>query len=106
MTDDQSNFNISNTTNSSIAAVRSYSFMKPGSNKVVVSVKNLTSKEIILKAETVVEKVEAANAVPPMLAPKSENVNATSNIFQTLHLALQLLQKQKRKTEKYQRSAY
>ena len=70
-----------NITNSSIAAVRRYSFMKPGSNKVVVSVKNLTSKDIILKVGTVVGKVEAANAVPPMLAPKPKNVNATSNTF-------------------------
>ena len=68
-------------TNNNIAAVGSYSFMTPGSNKVVVSVKNLTSKEIILKAGTVVGKVEVASAVPPMLAPKPENVNATSNTF-------------------------
>ena len=61
-----------NITNSNIAAVRSYSFIKPGSNKVVVSVKNLTSKEVILKANTVIGKIEAANAVPPMLAPKPE----------------------------------
>ena len=46
--------------------------MKPGSNKVVVSLKNLTSKEVILKANTVIGKIEAANAVPPMLAHKSE----------------------------------
>ena len=60
-------------TNSNMAAVRSYSFMKPGSNKVVVSVKNLTSKEIILKTGTVIGKVEPANAVPTMLAPKPES---------------------------------
>ena len=47
----------------------------------MVSVKNFTSKEIILKAGTVVGKVEVANVVPPMLASKPENVNATSNIF-------------------------
>ena len=70
-----------NITNSKIVAVRSYSFMKPGSNKVMVSVKNLISKEIILKTGTVVGKVEAANAVPPMLSPKSENENATSNTY-------------------------
>ena len=91
-----------NITNSNIAAVRSYSFMKPRSNKVIVSVKNLTSKEIILKTGIVVGKVEAANAVPQMLAPKSENENATSNTFQTpfqiLHLIPQLVQKQKPKT--------
>ena len=59
--------------NSNIAAVRSYSFIKPGSNKVVVSVKNLTSKDSDIKAGTVIGKIEAANAVPPMLAPKPEN---------------------------------
>ena len=32
-----------------------------------------------MKTGTVVEKVEAANVVGPMLAPKSENENATSN---------------------------
>ena len=59
-----------NIRNNSIAVVRSYSFIKPGSNKVVVSVKNLTSKEVTLKAGTVIGKIEAASAVPPMLAPK------------------------------------
>ena len=62
-----------NIRNNSIAAVRNYSFIKPGSNKVVVSVKNLTSKEVTLKAGTVIGKIEAANAVPPMLAPKPEH---------------------------------
>ena len=61
-----------NIANSNIAAVRSYSFIKPGSNKVVVSIRNLTSKEIVLKTGTVIGNVEAANAVPPMLAPKPE----------------------------------
>ena len=58
-----------NIRNNSIATVRSYSFIKPGSSKVVVSVKSLTSKEVILKSGTVIGKIEAANAVPPMLAP-------------------------------------
>ena len=46
--------------------------MKPGSSKVVVGVRNLTSKELVLKAGTVIGRIEAANAIPPMLAPKSE----------------------------------
>ena len=37
-----------NSTNSNIAVVRSYSFIKPGSNKVLVSIKKLTRKEIVL----------------------------------------------------------
>ena len=46
--------------------------MKPGSSKVVVGVRNLTSKEVVLKAGTVIGRIEAANAIPPMLAPKPE----------------------------------
>ena len=46
--------------------------MKPGSSKVVVGVRNLTSKEVVLKAGTVIGRIEAGNAIPPMLAPKSE----------------------------------
>ena len=59
-------------TNKIIATVRSYSFIKPSSNKVAVGVRNLTSKQVVLKAGTIIGKVEAANAVPPMLAPKPE----------------------------------
>ena len=59
-------------TNKNIATVRSYSFIKPSSNKVVVGVRNPTSKQIVLKAGTIIGKIEAANTVPPMLAPKPE----------------------------------
>ena len=60
-------------TNKNIAAVRSYSFIKPSSNKVAVGVRNLTSKQVVLKAGTIISRIEAANAVPPMLALKLEN---------------------------------
>ena len=60
-------------TNKNITAVRSYSFIKPSSNKVAVGVRNLTSKQVVLKAATIIGRIEAANAVPPMLAPKLEN---------------------------------
>ena len=59
-------------TNKNIVAVRSYSFIKPSSNKVAVGVRNLTSKQVVLKAGTNIGKIEAANAVPPMLALKPE----------------------------------
>ena len=60
-------------TNKNIAAVRSYSFIKPSFNKVAVGVRNLTSKQVVLKAGTIIGKIEAANAEPPMLALKLEN---------------------------------
>ena len=59
-------------TNKNIVTVRSYSFLKPSSNKVRVGVRNLTSKQVVLKAGTIIGKIEAANAVPPMLSPKPE----------------------------------
>ena len=37
-----------------------------------MGVRNLTSKQVVLKAGTIIGKIEAANAVPPMLAPKPE----------------------------------
>ena len=58
--------------NKDIVAVRSYSFIKPSSNKVAVGFRNLTSKQIVLKAGTIIGKIEAANAVPSMLVPKPE----------------------------------
>ena len=59
-------------TNKNIATVRSYSFIKPSSNKVAIGVRNLTSKQVVLKAGTIIGKIGAANVVPPMLAPKAE----------------------------------
>ena len=59
-------------TNKNITTVRSYSFIKPSSNKLSVGVRNLTSKQVVLKAGTIIGKIEAANAVPPMLVPKPE----------------------------------
>ena len=37
-----------------------------------MGVRNLTSKQVVLKAGTIIGKVEVVNAVPPMLAPKPE----------------------------------
>ena len=59
-------------TNKNITTIRSYGFLKPSSNKVAVGIRNLTSKQAVLKAHTIIGKIEALNAVPPMLAPKSE----------------------------------
>ena len=74
--------------NKNITAVRSYSFIKPGSNKVAVGVRNVTSKQVVLKAGTIIGKIEAANTVPPMLALISENeleeeMNSNSKLIKT-----------------------
>ena len=69
-------------------SVRSYSFIKPSSNKVAVGVRNLTSKQVVLKAGTIISRIEAANAVPPMLALKledelEEEMNSNSKLIET-----------------------
>ena len=55
----------------SIATVMSYTCLKPGSGCVAIGLHNLTGKNIILKPNTVIVKISAANVVPHMLASKN-----------------------------------
>ena len=52
-------------------AVPAYTFLKPGSNRVEVMLKNITAQPITIKTGEKVAKLEPANAVPHMLAPQS-----------------------------------
>ena len=51
-------------------AVPSYTFLKPGSSRVEVMIKNITARPIVVKSGERIARVEPANAVPNMLAPK------------------------------------
>ena len=51
-------------------AVPAYAFLKPGSNRVEVMLKNITARPITIKTGEKVAKIEPANAVPHMLAPQ------------------------------------
>ena len=55
----------------SITTVTSYTCLKPGSGHVTIALCNLMGKNIVLKPNTVVAKISAANVVPHMLASKS-----------------------------------
>ena len=55
----------------SITTVMSYTCLKPRSGPVAVGPNNLTGNNIIIKSNTVVAKISAANVVPHMLAPKN-----------------------------------
>ena len=57
--------------NPSVVTVPSYTCLKPGSSKINMGLRNLTSKSIMIKAKSVVVKLAAANAVPSMLASKN-----------------------------------
>ena len=52
-------------------AVPAYAFLKPGSKRVEVMLKNITAQPITIKTGEKVARIEPANAVPHMLAPQS-----------------------------------
>ena len=56
-----------------VVTVLSYACLKPGPANVAISLQNLSSKVATLKAKMIVAKIAAANVVPSMLAPKSNN---------------------------------
>ena len=53
-----------------VVPANSYSILYPGSTRAKVALRNMTPKEIVLKAKTCVAKMAVANVVPHMLAPK------------------------------------
>ena len=56
--------------------------MRPGSKRAAVALRNLSEKPQVLNKGTVIAKVQAANMVPPKLAPRFTNVN-TNNANQS-----------------------
>ena len=54
----------------SFCAVPSYTFLKPGSQRVQVMINNITARPITIKQGERVARIEAPNVVPQMLAPK------------------------------------
>ena len=61
----------SNECNPSVVAIPSYTNLKPGSNKVNISLRNLISRSIMVKAESLVAKMVASNVISPMLVSKT-----------------------------------
>ena len=53
-----------------VVPVNSYSILYPGSTRAKMALRNMTPREIVLKAKTCVARMAAANVVPHMLAPK------------------------------------
>ena len=52
-----------------------YSYMRPGSKRASVTLRNLSEKPQTLTKGTVIACVQAANLVPPKLAPRETNTN-------------------------------
>ena len=55
---------------SKYCAVPGYTFLKPGSDRVKVMIKNLTARVVKVQQGSKVASMEAANVVPHMLAPQ------------------------------------
>ena len=54
-----------------VVALPSYACLKPGSSKINMSLRNLTSGSITVKVKPIIAQLVAANAVPTMLAFKN-----------------------------------
>ena len=52
-----------------------YSYMRPGSKRASVTLRNLSEKPQTLTKGTVIACVQAANLIPPKLAPRETNTN-------------------------------
>ena len=52
-------------------AVPGYMFLKPGSHRIHVMIKNLTARSIIINQGSKIPEMAAANVIPHMLAPQA-----------------------------------
>ena len=58
--------------------VTCYSYMRPGSKRAAVALRNLSEKPQVLNKGTVIARIQAANIVPPKLAPRFDNTNTNN----------------------------
>ena len=72
---------IDNGFSSSVVPIPSYTILKPGSSKVDMNIRNLTSRKIKVKAKSIIAKVATANVVPLMLAQDKERQEKSKEIM-------------------------
>ena len=63
---------------SKYCAVPGYTFLKPGSQRIYVMMKNLTARTVTIHQGVKIATMSAANVVPHMLAPEEENEKSPS----------------------------
>ena len=72
---------------SQYCAVPGYTFLKPGSDRLKVMIKNLTARTIKVSQGSKVASMEAANVVPHMLAPQDATpVQPETNIMKSTNV--------------------
>ena len=65
---------------SKYCAVPGYTFLKPGSHRIHVMMKNLTAREVIINQGIKIATMGAANIVPHMLAPQGTTTEMTEKV--------------------------
>ena len=72
---------------SQYCAVLGYTFLKPGSDRLKVMIKNLTARTIKVSQGSKVASMEAANVVPHMVAPQDATpVQTETNIMKSTNV--------------------
>ena len=71
------------TDDSKYCAVPGYTFLKPGSHRVHVMMKNLTARTVTIHQGVKVATMSAANVVPHMLAPEEVKVSSPPGNFKS-----------------------
>ena len=57
---------------SNIQCTPTYCTLEPGSNRVTVSLRNISARKIIIPSKTIVCQIQLANIIPPMHTPKEQ----------------------------------
>ena len=57
--------------------VPGYTFLKPGSHRVHVMIKNLTARNITVNQDSKIAEIAASNVIPQMLAPQTSTQTET-----------------------------
>ena len=74
---------------SQYCAVPGYTFLKPGSDRVKVMIKNLTARTVKVSQGSKVASMEVANVVPHMLAPQGTMpVPSETNIMKSTNVGV------------------
>ena len=67
---------------SKYCAIPGYTFLKPGSHRIHVMMKNLTARTVTIHQGAKIATMSAANIVPHMLAPEEVKVKVPPKNFE------------------------
>ena len=60
-----------------VEVINAYGFLKPGSSRVPVVIKNLSARTVTIRKGDAIAEVAPANIIPAMLAPEPSEESST-----------------------------